>query len=92
MSISFRNPSNYCKISFVIPDFEKEMVCKWPYEEIDGVGCLWVYVNYAHTFDEGKAKCMENGGDVFEFKNFDQEHEKVEKFLFSNQGSSLHLY
>ena len=65
------------------------MECKFPFEMVDGLGCLWLYWNKIQDFDVGLAECNRQGADAFEFTNFDEQQKKLFDFLLANGGISI---
>ena len=62
------------------------MVCKPPYEMIEGLGCLWLYWRTGHTFDEGFIECQKTGGDFFETTNWNQQQIALHDYLIAKGG------
>ena len=68
------------------------MKCKFPYKEIEGLGCLSVYYKYTHSYVEALAECQKREGDIFEFTNFGQQQQKFYNYLVQNGGKATLLH
>ena len=64
------------------------MTCTSPFQMIADIGCIWLFAQPKHSYEEGKSECQSKGSDLFEFTNFDQQQQKVFDFLLLNGGQS----
>ena len=67
------------------------MTCSSPFQRVNNIGCVHLYIKYAHTHAEDLAYCQSLGGELFEFDNFDRQYQDVLNYLIANGGKSLLL-
>ena len=63
--------------------------CKSPFENIEGLGCLWLYYFETHTQEEGQQQCQNYGATKFEMIDFDAQYQALFDFLISHGGNNI---
>ena len=74
-----------------IADFQKTMTCSQPFEMVENVGCVHLYIEFQHTYDKGYRYCQSLGAELYEFVDFDNQYQDVFNYLKANGGKSLFL-